>query len=116
VGPEIYGRYHAAVSRMEKARDGDWLGQLNLRPANRVVGGLGTRVVQHDQEQLMQSAWAQVGQIDAANRQIRRAQLGRLVGTAIFSRHLVPLAYGDVLAVTRRAHGRVLAGNALTVS
>ena len=61
VGPEIYARYQAAASRVDATRDGDWFGQLNLRPEHRVQAGLGTRVVQMDQEQLMQSAWAQVG-------------------------------------------------------
>ncbi len=107
VGPEIYARYHAAVSSLAATRDRDWLGQLNLRPEHRVTAGLGTRVVQKDQEALMQSAWAQVGPIDDANRQLRWAQLARFVGTATHANHLATLAYGDLLATTRRVHSRV---------
>ncbi len=116
VGPEIYARYHAAVSTVTPDRDGDWLGQLNLRPEFRVMAGLGTRVVQKDQEELMQAAWAQVGPIDDANRQLRWAQLARFVGTATHATHVAPLAYGDLLAATRGVHSRVLAQPALTVA
>ena len=56
---------------------GDWFSELNLAPVNRVVAGLGTRVVATDQEPLMQAAWAQVGEIDKANRALLLAQLAR---------------------------------------
>jgi hypothetical protein len=115
VGPEIYARYHAAVSRLDDNRT-DWLAELNLRPEHRVQAGLGTRVVQMDQEQLMQAAWAQVGAIDDANRQLRWAQLARFVGTAFHERHVKPLAFGDALAVTRRAQSRLLGQAQLTVA
>jgi hypothetical protein len=116
VGPEIYARFQAAVSRVDPSRDGDWFGELNLRPEHRVQAGLGTRVVQKDQEQLMQSAWAQVGAIDAANRQLRWAQLARFVGTAWHDRHIAPLAFGDLLQTTRAVQSRVLAGSGITVA
>lgn len=63
----------------------------------------------------MQSAWAQVGDIDAANRRLRGAQLARFVGTSLHERHVASLAYGDALQVTRGAHGRILDGE-LTVA
>jgi hypothetical protein len=116
VGPEIYARFHAAQTRVDSDRDGDWFGQLNLTPANRVAAGLGTRVVQHNQEQLMQSAWAQVGPIDAVNRRLRWAQGARFVGGSIHERHLSPLGYAPLLQVTRLAHTRVRAQPELTVA
>src|SRR5674476_374565 len=106
VGPEIYDRYQAAVSRVDPDRDGDWFGELNMTPAHRVAAGLGSRVVQKDQEQLMQSAWAQVGQVDAANRALRWAQLARFVGSSSYTRHLRPLSFGSLLATTRRVQSR----------
>jgi hypothetical protein len=116
VGPEIYDRYQAAASRLDSSRDADWFGQLNLAPEHRAQAGLGTRVVQMDQEQLMQSAWAQVGEIDAVNRALRQTQLARFVATATYERHITPLAFGDLLAATRRVQSRVLATPALTVA
>jgi hypothetical protein len=116
VGPEIYARYHAAQSRVDPSRDGDWFGQLNLHPEHRVVAGLGVRVVQKDVEQLMQSAWAQVGAIDDANRQVRRAQLALAVSTVWHERNVQALSFGDLLAATRAVQSRVLAQPALTVA
>lgn len=116
VGPEIYDRYQATARRVEASRDGDWFGELNLLPANRVAAGLGTRVVQMDQEKLMQSAWAQIGDIEAANRALRWAQLARFVGTSSHNRHFGPLAFGDLLGATRRMQTRLLASPALTVA
>jgi hypothetical protein len=116
VGPEIYDRYQATARRVEATRDGDWFGELNLLPAHRVAAGLGTRVVQMDQEKLMQSAWAQVGDVDAANRALRWAQLARFVGTSSHNRHFAPLAFGDLLGVTRRMQTRLLASPTLTVA
>ncbi len=107
VGPEIYARHHAARTRVEPARDDDWFGEVNLAPVNRVVAGIGTRVVQRDQEEIMQSAWAQVGAIDDANEQLRRAQLARFVGQALHDRHLKALAYGALVQATRAVHARV---------
>jgi hypothetical protein len=116
VGPEIYDRYQAAVSRVDPDRDGDWFGQMNLNPPNRVAAGLGARVVQKDQEQLMQSAWAQVGEVDAANRALRWAQLARFVGSSSYTRHISPLSFGDLLATTRRLQSRVLTQPGVTVA
>jgi hypothetical protein len=116
VGPEIYARYQATARRVDAARDGDWFGELNMRPQKRVAAGLGTRVVQMDQEQLMQAAWAQVGEVDAANRALRWAQLARFVGTSSYVRHAGPLGFGDLLSVTRRVQSRLLAQPGLTVA
>jgi hypothetical protein len=116
VGPEIYARFQAAVSRVDPTRDADWFGELNLHPEHRVQAGLGTRVVQKDQEQLMQAAWAQVGEIDATNRRLRWAQLARFVGTAWHDRHITPLPFGDLLQATRGVQSRVLAASGITVS
>jgi hypothetical protein len=115
VGPEIYGRNHAGVTTVDPSRDADWLGELNLQPANRIVAGLGTRVVQRDQEQLMQAAWAQVGDVDEANRELRIAQLARFVTSALHRRTLTSLDFGPLLQMTRPLHARVLGDASSTV-
>jgi hypothetical protein len=115
IAPPIYGQHQAGVTRADPARDGDWLGQLNLKPTNRVAAGLGTRVVEKDREALMQSAWAQVGAIEGANQQLRRAQLARFAGASLHRRHLQPLRYGDLLQTTRRTQARISVEGSLTV-
>jgi hypothetical protein len=114
VGPEIYDRFQASARRV--ADQADWFGELNLQPQHRVAAGLGTRVVQMDQEKLMQSAWAQVGDVDAANRALRWAQLARFVGTSSYTRHVSTLTFGDLLSATRRVQTRILAQPELTVA
>ena len=61
VGPRIYAQFQRAQKQV-KVGDADWFEQLNSNPAQRIVAGLGTRVVEKDQEALMQAAWAQVGE------------------------------------------------------
>lgn len=120
VGPPLYGSAHARRSRVETGPPDDagqpeWFGRLNLDPRHRVVGGLGTRVVQAEQEDLMAAAWNQVLGIEAANRALRLAQLARHVSAALHRRHLARLTDAAVLSVTERVHGKVLDGPALSV-
>lgn len=115
VGPTIYARYQRGQNNVTSA-PGDWFPELNLLPIRRVVAGLGTRVVQKDREQLMQAAWAQVGEIEATNRDVRRAQFARFVGSSLHARHFSALPIGDLAQLSRGLQGKVrLAGSALTV-
>ena len=98
------------------AADADWFAQLNTTPVHRIVAGLGTRVVQHDQEPLMQAAWAQVGEVRKANAALVRLQFGRYVGEALHRNHFARLGLGELTQVLRGVHARVAsAGNALTL-
>lgn len=83
LGPRIYAKLHRGSAVIT---GDDWFAQVNLAPTKRIVAGLGTRVVQRDQEQLMQSAWAQLGEVEKANRAIRLAQLAELLATRLHRR------------------------------
>ena len=85
VGPRIYAKLHRGVAAIEGNED-DWFVQINLDPPRRIVAGLGTRVVQKDQEALMQSAWAQLGEVEKANRAIALAQLAELLAMRLHTR------------------------------
>jgi hypothetical protein len=115
VGPVIYAGAQAALNEVDSARDADWFGELNLTPRNRITAGLGTRVVEKDQEQIMQAAWAQVGDIDAANRQLRLSQLARFCGASLLGKHLANLDYSPLLQITRPLHGRIRPNGGATV-
>lgn len=108
VAPPLYGATHIAAAHLEHGAPPQWFDELNTDPRHRVVAGLGTRVVQMDQEALMASAWAQVQGVEAANRALRLAQLARYVATSLHRRHVAPLAPGDLLALTARVHSRVV--------
>ncbi|MDQ6688611.1 MAG: hypothetical protein M3Z50_13615 [Actinomycetota bacterium] len=116
LGPELYGRHQAARTRVSSDGSVVWFDQLNTRPVDRVAAGLGTRVVQRDQEELMQSAWAQVGAVDAVNAALRLAELARFAGESLHTRFLGPLGYGSLLQVTRGIHARVKVASAVTLA
>lgn len=113
VGPPLYGGMHARQPRIETQAPADavqpqWFRELNMDPRHRIVGGLGTRVVQQEQEDLMLAAWNQVIGVEAANRVLRLAQLAKHVGASLHRRHLACLTDGAVVTVTERVHAKVL--------
>jgi hypothetical protein len=82
ITPPLYGRWHAAVERLLTDSGGaslpnnrNWIHELNLDPRFRVPAGFGTQVIQKHQEDYMNVAWKQIGDVLAANRLIRFAQL-----------------------------------------
>ena len=107
VAPPLYGGFHAA-RRTVPPGSPFWLRELNLDPRYRAAAGLGTQVVQDQQEQLMAAAWQQVGEIDKANDALRKAQLARATAERLHARHLQPLGAGELLQVTAPVHARVL--------
>lgn len=103
LGPRIYAKLHRGSAVVTGT---DWFSQLNLAPTRRIVAGLGTRVVQRDQEQLMQAAWAQLGEVEKANRAILLAQVGELLAQRVFTR-LDALQDGHLLQVLAPLAARV---------
>ncbi len=113
VGPRIYAKGQLGTGTIPA---GDWFADLNLAPTNRVVAGLGTRVVAKDQEPLMQAAWAQVGEIEKANRELALAELARHLADSIHTR-LGKVDPGRLLQLTRPVAPRVrLDGAGLTLA
>jgi hypothetical protein len=126
ITPPLYGRWHALTSRLLTDEQGEpvpanrnWVHRLNLDPRFRAAANLGAQVVRARDEELMAAAWAQVGDVLAANGRIRAAQLAREVGHALQSRHLdppsavdgaraaAPATGGRSLRLTAPAHSRV---------
>lgn len=94
VGPPIYGRWLAGRDRLELAATPTWLDDVNLDPRERVAAGLGTRVIQAQQEDLVAQAWAQAGEIAAANQRRRQTQLAAAIGAHLLQRHVAPFTEG----------------------
>ncbi|WP_036288313.1 hypothetical protein [Methylosinus sp. PW1] len=120
VGARLYARYQRAANRLGAAfgsppfgpfaaatADADWFTQINTNPLHRIVAGLGARVVQKDQEQLMQAAWAQVDGIRRANQVVIWAKFAEVLNLSIMKRHLQPLDPGRLMQVTRNVHARI---------
>jgi hypothetical protein len=127
ITPPLYGRWHALTSRLLTDVHGNpipapanrnWVHRLNLDPRFRVAANFGAQVVQARQEEFMAAAWAQVGDVLAANARIRAAQLAREVGHVLQVKHIdqptpAPAApvspSGKSLRLTAPAHSRVTA-------
>jgi hypothetical protein len=121
VVPPLYGRWHALVSRLDASRaDPDlrhWVDELNLDPRHRVSAGLGTSVVQKNQEDYMEAAWLQVGKVLEGNSRIRFAHMALLTSLVWHRDRLAPFAEANddlLLRLTAPVHRRVLsAGTAV---
>jgi hypothetical protein len=114
VGPPLYGKWHAGVPELEDP-DVDWeqyyyphwFNTLNADPRNRIAAGYGTQVIQDEQERLMTSAWEQFGDLDIANRFLRRIQLGEQI-LSRRHRELDTLSTGSLLGLSSPVHGTLL--------
>lgn len=108
----FYGQNHARQHKTDKvlldvANDG-WYHDLNRDPRTRSAAGLGTVVVQKNQESLTQRAWQQVQKVYDANRLIRQHQFTIQVTVRYFEQFFVKLPPERLLAVTSAIHARVL--------
>jgi hypothetical protein len=113
VSPPLYGGRHAQQARVETTAAASnaqplWFRELNTDPRHRVAAGIGARVIQMDQEDLMLAAWNQVTGINAANRTLRLAQLAMHAGAALHRRHLSALPDAPSLGMTDRVHGKLV--------
>jgi hypothetical protein len=106
ISPPLYGRWHAMVDRLEPTRTG-WVTELNGDPRLRVPAGLGGQVIRIHQDDYMSRAWAQLGDVLAANQLIRRAQLALAASHRLFTRSLLPLPAGQLMATTHAVLGRI---------
>ena len=119
ITPPLYGRWHALTERLLEDEDGNplsptdnWVHEANLDPRFRVAAGFGTRVVQDNQEEYMDAAWSQVGDVIEANRRIRLATLAKEASFVWHNKHLGPLrdlSTERVMTMTAPVQRRVIA-------
>ena len=122
ITPPLYGRWHAMVQRLLEERDGtsispnnNWIHELNLDPRWRVAVDFGTKVVQDKQEEYMDAAWGQVGEILEANRKIRLAQLAKETSWVFYNKHITTIKEKNTekaLVFTAPVQKRILAQDA----
>jgi hypothetical protein len=118
----LYGRWPALVNRVLRAADGsllandqNWIHRLNLDPRFRVAAGFGTEVVQANDQQYMEAAWQQVGDVLAANDRLRLAQMAQAASISLYGRHLVPASADRQFVLTSPVHSRIM-GSPTTVA
>jgi hypothetical protein len=112
VAPPIYGCWQAARHTVNLPPSPPasvaWLDELNLDPRHRAVAALGTQVVQTQQEELMASAWEQLGEIDRINQLRRQAQLARAVNGVYYTKVFRRFSDETLLKVLGAAQSRVI--------
>jgi hypothetical protein len=110
VGPPVYGCWQAArhVVNVTAPPPLNWLDELNLDPRQRVAAAFGTQVVQAEQEELMASAWEQLGEIHRVNQIKRQGQLGRSVSAVYHNRHFSQFSQDTLLKVLAPAQSRLV--------
>src|SRR5262249_39762258 len=120
--PPLYGRWPALVNRVLEAADGtdlpnrqNWIHRLNLDPRFRVAAGLGTDVVQANDQLYMNAAWQQIGDVLAANARIKYGQLAIAAAGSLYDRHIVSLPQERQFLITAPVHARVM-GSPTTVA
>lgn len=108
----FYGKHHVLQNRIEI--NTNWYNQLNLEPKYRMAAGLGTEVVQTNQEDLMLQAWRQFGDIIEANQRIRQQQLSLELSQSLFRKHFKTNAFQfkppDLTVMTSLIHSKVKNG------
>jgi hypothetical protein len=119
VVPPLYGRFHALQTQLDGQPGGPsnppWFFQLNSDPRNRVGAALGTALVQKEQQDLMASAWRQLGSLKDANVERRTLQVGRETFISVFQRHLTPGSPEIFVMLTGVMHPRVANGSGGTI-
>jgi hypothetical protein len=114
ITPPIYGRWHALTQKLliaDDKPDTNWIHRINLDPRHRVTAGFGTKIIQKNQENYMESAWQQVGDVIEANRRIRQAQLAHFASRQWYIKNLKTLQgnnTGAFINVTQPVHARVI--------
>jgi hypothetical protein len=119
IAPPLYGTWHSLTKRLLVDKNdrpvpnrAGWVHRLNLDPRFRAAAGFGTRVIQQNQEQYMDAAWGQVGDVLEANRQIRISQLAKHLSFVLYQKHLLPVERTDpgrALLMTSPVLSRVVA-------
>jgi hypothetical protein len=113
ITPPAYGKAHADVPRVADGRNDaelEWLLELNLDPRSRAAAGLGVRTVQRRQEELMERAWQQLGDIESANQRLREAELAVSVGERLLKKHIAGAEENRLLAFTAAVQRSIRSG------
>ena len=108
LSPPIYGEFPAKRHTVDTTKMAThWLDGLSLQPRYRLAAGWGAEVVRQNQDEFMQSAWEQLGDVLAAERAFSLARFARDVLKRVEVRHLAKLSPDRVLALMSPARARI---------
>jgi hypothetical protein len=109
IAPPTYGKWHRGTIKL--AHFSDWVHDLNLSPSHRAAAGLGTRVVQENQEEFMEMAWEQIGEINEANQKIIENELAKRAARSLLEKKLKRFDEVDLMAASGKAFERLRGNN-----
>ena len=100
VSPPLYGKWYAKAEKLEAQGGTGWVNELNRDPRYRAPAGVGTQVIQKEQEKFMQQAWAQLGDLLRANQKIRQLQLALMSTFVTYQKNILPQPADQLLTFT----------------
>jgi hypothetical protein len=114
LAPPLYGAHATGATRTDGPPG--WIARYNRDVRLRVAAGLGTELVRREQDALVEAAWQEIGEAEAANRVLRHAEVAAAIGERLRARYVEPLPDGELIQATRPAHRRMrLADGGLTL-
>jgi hypothetical protein len=108
ITPPIYGQWHFLTPELPNETKGNFVQELNLDPRWRAAAGLGTRVIQANQEKYMEAAWQQVEGVLEANRKLNRLVFSTEALTNLFAKHFKAAEPSVGLLRVKNLHPKVL--------
>lgn len=120
VVPPLYGQWYFFLKKLAfdpatgEPRS-NWFNELNLDPRFRVSAGMGTQVIQQEQEKLMDRAWDQVGSVVEAIKRLRLGQLSMEVSEKLFDTYFRTVDTATFLGLTSLMHPRLAWGEGQSV-
>jgi hypothetical protein len=115
ISPPLYGKWYAKEEALDVQEGTGWVHELNRDPRYRTPAGFGTQVIQNGQEQFMQQAWSQLGDLIQANQKIRQLQLAWMTTYRMYVKHVLPQSPDRLLAFTQAVQTRIL-GSPTTIA
>lgn len=112
IAPPAYGLWHADVNRLSDVDDSGevgWVREVNLDLRQRAVAGLGAAIVRARQDDFVQRAWRQVGELRDANQRRREGELAVAAAEVMFGKHLASADTDQALSLTAPAHHAIAA-------
>ena len=103
------------AEKLEVQSGTGWINDLNRDPRYRTPAGVGTQVIQKDQEKFMQQAWSQLGDLLQTNQKIRQLQLGLMSSYIMYRKNVLPQSSDQLLGFTQAVQARVL-GSPTTIA
>ena len=108
VKPQVVGGWHAKQQSVQLSEQSkNWLADLNLSPRYRGAAGYGAEVVRKNQDDYVDAAWDQIGEILALERRANMTRLAIEVQLAMTRKHFDKLPAERLLQVMGPALSRI---------